>query len=41
MEHNLPEERTMLLKHWMDTDYKEAEEKLAEIIENCIPSVLK
>ncbi len=32
---------TMLLKHWVDTDCKEAEEKLAEIIENCIPSVLK
>lgn len=31
---------TMILKHWVDTDCKEDEAHLAEIIKNCIPGVL-
>ena len=31
---------TMTLKHWVDTDCKEDEAKLAKIIRKCIPSTL-
>ncbi|MDU6340180.1 MAG: TetR/AcrR family transcriptional regulator [Clostridium sp.] len=31
---------TMTLKHWVDTDCKEDETKLAKIIRKCIPSTL-
>lgn len=32
---------TMILKHWVDRDCTEDEEKLAQIIQNTIPSVLR
>lgn len=32
---------TMILKHWVDTDCALSEEKIAAIIEHCMPSILE
>lgn len=32
---------TFALKHWVDNDCKETESKMAEIIGNCIPTILR